>query len=321
MAEGEKETVQNIMVTRFGSTIYEPIWNRNYIDYVEITAVENMGIGTRGGYYDGSGALRDMVQNHLMQLLAITAMEPPAKFDKDGFRNEVIKVYQSLHPLTDEYIRENVIRGQYVAGETQAGYREEKNVNPDSRTDTYVAMCLKIDNWRWQGVPFYIRTGKQMPTKVTEIVVHFKPAPMQMFKMKEGFYRGEELILRIQPDEGILQRIAMKAPGSGFYMGTMEMDYSYDRNAQETGDAYVRLLEDSLAGDPTLFTRSDAVEESWTYFDKILDYWKKYPETPLYGYPAGTWGPKEADVLIERSHAEWTNPCKNLTHSKLYCLL
>ena len=316
-----KETVQNIMVTRFGSTIYEPIWNRNYIDYVEITAVENMGIGTRGGYYDGSGALRDMVQNHLMQLLAITAMEPPAKFDKDGFRNEVIKVYQSLHPLTDEYIRENVIRGQYVAGETQAGYREEKNVNPDSRTDTYVAMCLKIDNWRWQGVPFYIRTGKQMPTKVTEIVVHFKPAPMQMFKMKEGFYRGEELILRIQPDEGILQRIAMKAPGSGFYMGTMEMDYSYDRNAQETGDAYVRLLEDSLAGDPTLFTRSDAVEESWTYFDKILDYWKKYPETPLYGYPAGTWGPKEADVLIERSHAEWTNPCKNLTHSKLYCLL
>ena len=274
-----KETVQNIMVTRFGSTIYEPIWNRNYIDYVEITAVENMGIGTRGGYYDGSGALRDMVQNHLMQLLAITA------------------------------------------GETQAGYREEKNVNPDSRTDTYVAMCLKIDNWRWQGVPFYIRTGKQMPTKVTEIVVHFKPAPMQMFKMKEGFYRGEELILRIQPDEGILQRIAMKAPGSGFYMGTMEMDYSYDRNAQETGDAYVRLLEDSLAGDPTLFTRSDAVEESWTYFDKILDYWKKYPETPLYGYPAGTWGPKEADVLIERSHAEWTNPCKNLTHSKLYCLL
>lgn len=316
-----KETVQNIMVTRFGSTIYEPIWNRNYIDYVEITAVENMGIGTRGGYYDGSGALRDMVQNHLMQLLAITAMEPPAKFDKDGFRNEVIKVYQSLHPLTDEYIRENVIRGQYVAGETQAGYREEKNVNSDSRTDTYVAMCLKIDNWRWQGVPFYIRTGKQMPTKVTEIVVRFKPAPMQMFKMKEGFYRGEELILRIQPDEGILQRIAMKAPGSGFYMGTMEMDYSYDRNAQETGDAYVRLLEDSLAGDPTLFTRSDAVEESWTYFDKILDYWKKHPETPLYGYPAGTWGPKEADVLIERSHAEWTNPCKNLTHSKLYCLL
>lgn len=160
-----KETVQNIMVTRFGSTIYEPIWNRNYIDHVEITAVENMGIGTRGGYYDGAGALRDMVQNHLMQLLAITAMEPPAKFDKNGFRNEVIKVYQSLRPLTDEYIRDNVVRGQYIAGDDRIGYREEKNVHPDSRTDTYVAMCLYVDNWRWQGVPFYIRTGKQMPTK------------------------------------------------------------------------------------------------------------------------------------------------------------
>lgn len=316
-----KETVQNIMVTRFGSTIYEPIWNRNYIDYVEITAVEDMGIGTRGGYYDGSGALRDMVQNHLMQLLAITAMEPPAKFDKNGFRNEVIKVYQSLRPLTDEYIRENVIRGQYIASENRVGYREEKNVNPDSRTDTYVAMCLHIDNWRWQGVPFYIRTGKQMPTKVTEIVVHFKPAPMRMFKVREGVQKGEELILRIQPDEGILQRIAMKEPGGGFYMGTMEMDYSYDRNCQLTGDAYERLLEDSLAGDPTLFTRSDAVEESWTYFDKILEYWKKHADAPLYGYPAGTWGPKEADVLIERIGAEWTNPCKNLTHSNLYCNL
>lgn len=155
--------------------------------------------------------MRDMVQNHLMQLLAITAMEPPARFDKNGFRNEVIKVYQSLRPLTDEYIRQNVVRGQYMAsGEGRVGYREEKNVRPDSRTDTYVAMCLYVDNWRWQGVPFYIRTGKQMPTKVTEIVVHFKPAPMRMFQMKEEQYRGEALILRIQPDEGVLQRIAMK---------------------------------------------------------------------------------------------------------------
>lgn len=316
-----KETVQNMMVTRFGSTIYEPIWNRNYIDYVEITAVENMGIGTRGGYYDGAGALRDMVQNHLMQLLAITAMEPPAKFDKNGFRNEVIKVYQSLRPLTDEYIRDHVIRGQYIASEGRLGYRQEKNIHLESRTDTYVAMCLYIDNWRWHGVPFYIRTGKQMPTKVTEIVAHFKPAPMQMFQLKDGIRKGEELIIRIQPDEGILQRIAMKEPGSGFYMGRMEMDFSYDQSTHETGDAYVRLLEDSLAGDPTLFTRADAVEESWTYFDKILNYWEKNPATPLYGYPAATWGPKEADVLIERIGAEWTNPCKNLTHSNLYCKL
>ena len=316
-----KETAQNILAFRFANGIFEPLWNRNYIDYVEITAVENLGIEQRGGFYEGTGALRDMVQNHLIQLVALTAMEPPAVFNADNFRNEVVKVYESLSPLTEEDLNEHIVRGQYTASATKPGYREEKNVASDSRTETYIAMKIGIDNWRWSGVPFYIRTGKQMPTKVTEIVVHFKPAPMQMFKMKEGFYRGEELILRIQPDEGILQRIAMKAPGSGFYMGTMEMDYSYDRNAQETGDAYVRLLEDSLAGDPTLFTRSDAVEESWTYFDKILDYWKKYPETPLYGYPAGTWGPKEADVLIERSHAEWTNPCKNLTHSKLYCLL
>ena len=316
-----KETAQNILAFRFANGIFEPLWNRNYIDYVEITAVENLGIEGRGGFYEGAGALRDMVQNHLIQLVALTALEPPAVFNADNFRNEVVKVYESLAPLTEEDLEEHIVRGQYTASGSKAGYREEKNVAPDSRTETYIAMKIGINNWRWKGVPFYIRTGKQMPTKVTEIVVHFKPAPMQMFKMKEGFYRGEELILRIQPDEGILQRIAMKAPGSGFYMGTMEMDYSYDRNAQETGDAYVRLLEDSLAGDPTLFTRSDAVEESWTYFDKILDYWKKYPETPLYGYPAGTWGPKEADVLIERSHAEWTNPCKNLTHSKLYCLL
>lgn len=316
-----KETVQNIMVTRFGSTLYEPIWNRNYIDYVEITAVENMGIGTRGGYYEGAGAMRDMVQNHLMQLLAITAMEPPAKFDKDGFRNEVIKVYQSLRPLTDEYIRTHVVRGQYVAGDNRMGYREEKGVHPESRTDTYLAMCLYVDNWRWQGVPFYIRTGKQMPTKVTEIVVHFKPAPMQMFHQRAGRSKGEQLIMRIQPDEGVLQRMAMKEPGPGFYLSTMEMNFRYDCHDRETGDAYARLLEDSLAGDPTLFTRSDAVEESWTYFDRILQYWEQHPETPLYGYPAGTWGPKEADVLINRSQAEWTNPCKNLTNADLYCEL
>ena len=193
------------MVTRFGSTIYEPIWNRNYIDYIEITAVENMGIGTRGGYYEGAGALRDMVQNHLMQLLAITAMEPPAKFDKDSFRNEVIKVYQSLRPITKEYIDKHIVRGQYLKSDTAPnGYRQERGVAADSRTETYVAMCLFIDNWRWEGVPFYIRTGKQMPTKVTEIIVHFKPAPMQMFKHRETKSNREMLIIRIQPNEGIL---------------------------------------------------------------------------------------------------------------------
>ena len=316
-----KETVQNIMVTRFGSTIYEPIWNRNYIDFVEITAVENMGIENRGGYYDSAGALRDMVQNHLMQLLAITAMEPPSRFDKNSFRNEVIKVYQSIPEFTDKYIRENVVRGQYTASDARSGYRDEKGVDSDSRTETFVAMCLYIENWRWQGVPFYIRTGKHMPTKVTEIVVHFKPAPLQMFKLRNNVKYGEKLILRIQPNEGVLQRIAMKSPGPGFFLGNMDMEFSYGKSNNNTGDAYVRLLEDSLAGDPTLFTRQDAVEQSWEMFDRILSYWKRYPETPLYGYPAGTWGPKEADALIRRIGAEWTNPCKNLTNCNLYCEL
>lgn len=316
-----KETVQNIMVTRFGSSVYEPIWNRNYIDYVEITAVENMGIESRGGYYDKAGALRDMVQNHLMQLLALTAMEPPARFDKNSFRNEVIKVYQSIADFTDSYIKKNIIRGQYIDSETNKGYRKEKGIDTDSRTETYIAMCLYIENWRWEGVPFFIRTGKSMPTKVTEIVIHFKPAPLKMFKYKEDKRSAEELILRIQPNEGVVQRIAMKSPGSGFYLGTMDMEFSYGKNRYDTGDAYVRLIEDSIAGDPTLFTRQDAVEQSWEMFDKILNYWDKHPDTPLYGYPAGTWGPKEADELIARVGAEWTNPCKNLTNCNLYCEL
>jgi glucose-6-phosphate 1-dehydrogenase len=316
-----KETVQNIMVTRFGSTIYEPIWNRNYIDYVEITAVENMGIENRGGYYDHAGALRDMVQNHLMQLLALTAMEPPARFDKDSFRNEVIKVYQSISDFSESYIKDNIIRGQYTESETSKGYRQEKGIGADSRTDTYIAMCLYIDNWRWEGVPFFIRTGKNMPTKVTEIVVHFKPAPLKMFKLRDEHRSGEKLILRIQPNEGIVQRVAMKSPGSGFFLGNMEMEFSYEKSRYNTGDAYVRLIEDSIAGDPTLFTRQDAVEQSWEMFEKILEYWDKHPDTHLYGYPAGTWGPKEADELIAKVGAEWTNPCKNLTNSNLYCEL
>ena len=316
-----KETVQNILVTRFGGSIYEPIWNRNYIDYVEITAVENMGVENRGGYYDRAGALRDMVQNHLMQLLALTAMEPPARFDKNSFRNEVIKVYQSIVDFSDTFIHNNVIRGQYINSETHVGYRNEKGINPNSRTETYIAMCLYIDNWRWEGVPFFIRTGKYMPTKVTEIVIHFKPAPLKMFNIKDDKKSAEELVLRIQPNEGVVQRIAMKSPGSGFYLETMDMEFSYGKNRYDTGDAYVRLIEDCLVGDPTLFTRQDAVEQSWEMFDKILNYWDKHPDTPLYGYPAGTWGPKEADELIERVGAEWTNPCKNLTNCNLYCEL
>lgn len=318
-----KETVQNILAFRFANSIFEPLWNRNYIDYVEITAVENLGIEKRGGFYDGVGTLRDMVQNHLVQLLAVTAMEPPIEFNAKAFRDEVVKVYRSLVPLTGQDMKEHVVRGQYTASEEKKGYREEEQVDPQSRTETFLAMKLKVNNWRWSGVPFYIRTGKQMPTKVSEIVVHFKAAPYSMFHCAEGSCPvPNRLIIRIQPNEGAVLRLGMKVPGSGFQVGPVDMNFSYaDLGKLPTEDAYARLIEDCIAGDPTLFTRSDAVEASWMFFDPVLAYWKAHPELPLYGYPAGTWGPLESDVMMREHGADWTNPCKNLTHTNLYCEL
>ena len=318
-----KETAQNILAFRFANSIFEPIWNRNYIDYVEITSVENLGIENRGGYYETAGTMRDMVQNHLVQLLALCAMEPPVKFDADSFRNEVVKVYDSLVPLTEDYIRDNVIRGQYTAGGKLVGYRQEAHVAPDSRVETFFAMKAEIDNWRWSGVPFFFRVGKQMPTKVTEIVVHFKKVPHLLLDNMHGEHpHANKLVLRIQPNEGIVLRFDMKMPGTGFQTKQVEMDFVYDRLSDvKTGDPYARLIEDCLLDDPTLFTRDDAVESSWKYFDAILDYWKKHPETPLYGYPAGTWGPLESNALIESIDGSWTNPCKNLTHTDEYCEL
>jgi len=295
------------------------------IERVEITAVENMGIESRGGFYDQTGALRDMVQNHLAQLVALSAMEPPVQFNADLFRNEVVKVYQSFRPMTPEEIRRRVVRGQYTEsewkGEHQRAYREEDKIASDSRTETFVAMKLYIDNWRWQGVPFYIRTGKMMPTKVTEIVIHFKPTPHRVFATADGSTVPNQLVIRIQPNEGISLKFAAKVPGSGFEVKKVSMDFTYDQQmgGLASGDAYSRLLEDCMLGDPTLFTRSDAVEMSWRFFDPILDLWKE-EDFPLYGYPAGTWGPKQSDLIIEREHS-WTNPCRNLTHSELYCEL
>lgn len=318
-----KETAQNILALRFANGIFEPLWNRNYIDYVEITAVENMGIEQRGGYYDSSGALRDMVQNHLIQLLALTAMEPPAAFNSEDFRNEILKVYESLAPLTDVDLKEHIVRGQYMASPGKAGYREEKNIPQESRTETYVAMKLAINNWRWSGVPFYIRTGKQMPTKVTEIVVHFRKAPLKMFKCaSDDCHQANSLIIRIQPNEGIVLRIAMKIPGSGFEIKQTALEFTYDRlEGLPVGDAYARLIEDCINGDPTLFTRGDAVESSWRFFDPVLKSWQNNPDIPLYGYPAGTWGPKESEALVSEHGASWTNPCKNLTNLDQYCEL
>lgn len=321
-----KETAQNILALRFANGIFEPLWNRNYIDHIEITAVENMGVEKRGGYYDEAGALRDMVQNHLSQLLALVAMEAPASFDAGSFRDEVVKVYRAFRKLTPEKIRTDVVRGQYIesnVGDTALkGYRDEDKIAPDSRTETFVALKLYLDNWRWEGVPFYIRTGKQMPTKVSEIVVHFKSAPHILFGSSDGKAVPNTLTIRISPNEGATLKFGMKVPGSGFEIKKVSMDFTYDKlGSVPTEDAYSRLLEDCMLGDPSLFTRSDAVEFSWRFYDPILKEWDAHNEDiPLYGYPARTWGPKESDELLNID-TTWTNPCRNLTDSDLYCEL
>jgi glucose-6-phosphate 1-dehydrogenase len=321
-----KETVQNILALRFANGIFEPLWNRNYIDRVEITAVENMGIEGRGGFYENTGALRDMVQNHLVQLLALVAMEPPIAFNEKEFRNEVVKVYRSLKPLSKEEIEKNVIRGQYVesflkGGERVSSYREEKSVNPSSTTETFLAMKVNISNWRWDGVPFYIRTGKQMPTKVTEIIIHFKPTPHKLFSSRNESPEQNQLIIRLQPNEGAVLKFDVKIPGSGFEIKQVPMEFTYDKlGGVQSGDAYSRLIEDCLNGESALFTRSDAVEASWIYFDPILKSWKLNEKIPLYGYPAGTWGPEESEIIIE-GQKHWSNPCKNLTDTDKYCEL
>ncbi|MGL4994443.1 MAG: glucose-6-phosphate dehydrogenase [Bacteroidales bacterium] len=320
-----KETVLNIMALRFSNGIFEPLWNRNYIEYIEVTAVENLGMESRGGFYDGVGAMRDMVQNHLSQLVAVTTMEPPSIFNADNFRNEVLKVYQSLKPMVREEIKDNVVRGQYIdsqiAGKSIVGYRNEKSINSESRTETYLAMKLFIDNWRWEGVPIYMRTGKQMPTKVSEIVIHFKPTPHLLFKNDTNHRVRNKLIIRLQPNEGVVLRISMKVPGGGYEVKDVALDFTYDKlGGVPLGDAYARLLDDCMMGDATLFTRSDAVEESWRFFDPILKEWQENQEIPLCGYPAGSWGPKEAEALMSTGHS-WTNPCKNLTNTDLYCEL
>jgi glucose-6-phosphate 1-dehydrogenase len=322
-----KETVQNILVTRFANGIYEPLWNRNFVDHVEVTSSESLGVGSRGGYYDTSGALRDMLQNHLLQLVALVAMEPPSRIHSREIRNEMLKVFQSLRPLSEKRIEKSVIRGQYleskISGKKVPGYREEKGVPEDSRTETYVAMKLFIDNWRWGGVPFYIRTGKRLPTKVTEVVIHFKPSPHTLFCIGEDEYRSDnQLVIRIQPDEGILLKFGMKVPGAGYNVQDVNMDFHYsDLGDTEIPEAYERLLLDCMQGDSTLYARGDAVEEAWRFVQPVLDRWKKDDSFPLYGYPAGSWGPEVADALLEGEKQHWRYPCKNLSDDGLYCEL
>lgn len=322
-----KETVQNLLVTRFANSIYEPLWNRNYIQHVEVTAAESIGVENRGGYYDTSGALRDMVQNHLLQMLALVAMEPPTEISAMAIRNEKLKVFQSLRPLKEDDLFKNVIRGQYVAsnvkGKYQKGYREEQGVDPQSRTETFLAMKLYIDNWRWGGVPFYIRTGKRLPTRVSEIVIHFKPTPNLLFFGNKDAGIGEnQLVLRIHPDEGILLKTGMKVPGAGYQVQTANMDFHY-KNLANTyiPGAYERLLLDCMNGDATLYTRGDALEGTWNFVQPILDFWKNNPEAPLHGYPCGSWGPEQTEDLMENKGQTWRYPCKNLSDDGIFCEL
>jgi len=309
-----KETAQNIMVLRFANAIFEPLWNARYIDQIQITCAENLGMeGGRGAYYDAAGALRDMVQNHLLQLLSLVAMEPPTDLSADGVRDEKVKVLRSIRQWdTPELVAENTVRAQYVAGYVDGkkvvGYREEDRVDPGSDTETYVALKILVDTWRWSGVPFYVRMGKRLPKKATEISVHFKNPPTVLFNaLSGGVPGGNVLVIRIQPDEGISLRMVSKIPGARLRLEPVKMDFHYSTSfGKGSPEAYERLLLDCMAGDATLFARRDEVEEAWKFIDHIEHAWhnSKNPP-PMAEFVAGSWGPKEADDLLARDGHKW----------------
>ena len=309
-----KETVQNILVLRFANTIFEPIWNRNYIANVQITAAETVGVEERAGYYETSGALRDMVQNHLTQMLALTTMEPPGRFDPEAIRNEKAKVLQAARLADEQEPWQCCVRGQYGAGGSSGrpipGYRQEPGVNPNSTTETYVAMKLFINNWRWQGVPIYLRTGKRLPKRLSEVVLTFREAPVHLFDAAAGAPTPNQLILRIQPDEGAEFKFEVKAPGSGMRSRPVDMAFSYDESFGEPSDeGYVRLLADAMLGDPTLFTRSDEVEAAWRLYTPVLEVLEESPwQLPVHPYEARTWGPAAADSLLANEGLVWRRP-------------
>ena len=309
-----KETVQNVLAFRFANLLFDPVWNRQYVDNVQITAAESIGIEGRAGYYEHAGALRDMVQSHLLQLLAIVAMEPPAFFNGNAVRDEKVKVLRSVVPPRGDEIANWAVRGQYgpgyINGQPVPGYREEKAVAPDSETETFVALRLKIDNWRWDGIPFFLRTGKRMARRVTELAVQFKRVPHLMFASVGHMEPNPDLIsIRIQPDEGIAIRFAAKVPGSRTQLRTVRMEFLYGASFGASGpDAYERLLLDALLGDPTLFTRRDEVETAWGIVQPILDFWGTDGASPPFPYEAGTWGPAKADQMIERAGRSWRRP-------------
>lgn len=305
-----KETVQNIIFFRFANSIFEPLWNRRYIDHVQITVAEQVGIEHRGLFYEQTGVVRDIVQNHIMQLVALVAMEPPVGFEADLIRDEKVKVFRTISPMDEAYIDAYTVRGQYGQGKINdtdvSGYREEENVNPESNTPTFLATKLFIDSWRWAGVPFYVRTGKRLPKRVTEISVQFKQPPLRLFGRTCDALEPNRLIFGIQPQEEISLGLSVKYPGVGNQPHTVSMDFNYEGAFTiERHYAYERLLIDCLRGDLTLFARQDGVEAMWLVVDPIISRWDADPPKDFPNYPAGTWGPKEADELLERDGRSW----------------
>ena len=308
-----KETVQNILVLRFANGIFEPLWNRNYVDSVQITVAETVGVGTRAGYYDTAGVIRDMFQNHLLQLIGLTAMEAPVAFNADMVRDEKVKVLEALRPMRKKDALKNTYRAQYVAGTVDGkrvpGYKDEKGVPTDSLTETYLAVRMQIDNWRWAGVPFYVRCGKRLGARVTEIVIQFKQPPLRMFDWQDmGDAAPNQLILSIQPNEGITLTFGAKNPNPRTQIAPVRMQFSYQETfGSEPPEAYERLLLDCLTGDATLFTRSDEVLTAWEFTENILRAWSEDQVKNLPIYEAGTWGPPDADAFINRDGTTWRN--------------
>ena len=306
-----KDTVQNLLVLRFGNGIFEPLWNRNYVDHVQITAAETLGVERRGGFYETTGALRDMIQSHVLQLTSLVAVEPPASFDATSVRNEKLKVLQSIRPFNLEMVAQSVVRGQYAPGQLNGksapGYRQEPGVSTTSRTETFVAAKLLIDNWRWAGVPFYLRTGKRLATRSTEIVIEFRRAPHMVFR--ERNLEPNRLVLNIQPDEGISVSFVAKRPGTEMSIGNVLMNFSYKEGfGTAPRSAYATLVNDCVRGDATLFDRGDNVEAAWTLVDPILEVWTAAKSATVPQYASGSWGPAESDALLARDGREWFNP-------------
>jgi len=310
-----KETVQNILVFRFDNAIFEPIWNRRYIDHVQITNAETVGVEQRGGYFDTAGTLRDMVPNHVMQLLSLIAMESPVSFEADAVRNDQAKVLHAIQPLDSEDVLHNSVRGQYgeggISDQRVASYRAEPGVSPESRTETFAALKLNIDNWRWVGVPFYLRTGKRLAKRHTEIAIQFKRAPFAIFKNSgiRKLHNNNQLVIQIQPTEAISLSFGAKVPGPILRVGSVDMSFEYSQYfGADAYTGYEVLLYDCMIGDATLFQRADMVEAGWTVVDPILDVWKVLPPRRFPNYAAGSWGPKEADELMARDERQWRIP-------------